>query len=77
MDGISNSVDMRACAVGRIQLFATLLDCRLPGSSVHRVFQTRRMERVEFEMEMVKNRDAWCAADHGSQRVGHNLVTER
>ena len=26
--------------------------------------------------EMVKDRGAWCSAVHGSQRVGHNLVTE-
>ena len=25
---------------------------------------------------VVKDRGAWCAAVHGSQRVGHNLVTE-
>jgi len=24
--------------------------------------------------EMVKDREAWCAAIHGSQRVGHDLV---
>ena len=27
--------------------------------------------------EMVKDREAWCAAVHGSQRVGHDLVTEQ
>ena len=27
--------------------------------------------------EMVKDRDAWHAAVHGSQRVGHGLVTEQ
>ena len=27
--------------------------------------------------EMVKDRQAWRAAVHGSQRVGHNLVTEQ
>ena len=26
--------------------------------------------------EMVMNREAWCAAIHGSQRVGHDWVTE-
>ena len=25
----------------------------------------------------VKDREAWCAAVHGSQRVGHNYVTEQ
>ena len=26
--------------------------------------------------EIVEDRGAWCAAIHGSQRVGHNLATE-
>ena len=30
----------------------------------------------EFE-EIVKDREAWCAAVHGSQRVGHNWATEQ
>ena len=27
--------------------------------------------------EIVKDREAWCAAVLGSQRVGHDLVTEQ
>ena len=27
--------------------------------------------------ELVMNREAWHAAMHGSQRVGHDLVTEQ
>ena len=27
--------------------------------------------------EIVKDREAWCAAVHRVQRVGHNLVTEQ
>ena len=26
--------------------------------------------------ELVRGREAWCTAAHGSQRVGHNRVTE-
>ena len=28
-------------------------------------------------LEIVKDRGAWCAAVHGSQRIGHDLVTEQ
>ena len=28
-------------------------------------------------LEVVKDREAWCTADHGSQRVGHDLTTGR
>ena len=27
--------------------------------------------------EVVKDREAWCAAVHGSERVGHDLATEQ
>ena len=27
--------------------------------------------------EMVKDREAWCAVVHGSQRAGHNWVTKQ
>ena len=26
---------------------------------------------------IVKNRETWCAAVHGLQRTGHNLMTEK
>ena len=38
-----------------------------------------QLDGREFELtiqEIVKDRKAWRAAVHGSQRVGHNLVTE-
>ena len=27
--------------------------------------------------EIVKDREAWCAAGHGGRRVGHNLATKQ
>ena len=34
------------------------------------------MNLSEFQ-EIVKDKEAWCAAVHRLQRVGHNLVTEQ
>ena len=31
----------------------------------------------EHTLEMMKNREAWCAAARGSQRVGHDFMTEQ
>ena len=28
-------------------------------------------------LEMVRDREVWCTAVHGSQRVGHNLVIKQ
>ena len=47
--------------------------------------RVRRLKRITDSMdmslgrfwEMVKDREAWCTAIIGSQRVGHDLVTER
>ena len=38
-----------------------------------------RLNGYEFEQtpERVKDREAWCAAVRGSQRVGHNLATKQ
>ena len=33
--------------------------------------------RLSKLQETVKDREAWRAAVHGSQRVGHDLVTEQ
>ena len=27
--------------------------------------------------EIMKDREAWCTAVHGSQRIGHNLATKQ
>ena len=64
------------------QLCPTLsdpMDCSLPGSSIHRIFQARVLEwgAIAFSSrqhikkqrhhfaEMVKDREAWRAAVHG------------
>ena len=38
-----------------------------------------RLSGLEFEklQEMKKDREAWCALVHGSQRVEHDLVAEQ
>ena len=28
-------------------------------------------------LDILKDREAWCTAAHGSQRTGHQLVTEQ
>ena len=37
-----------------------------------------QLDGHEFEqaLRLVMDREAWCAAVHGWQRVGHDLVTE-
>ena len=44
------------------------MDCSLPGSSVHGIFQARVLEWgaiMSKLQEMVKNREVWRAAVHG------------
>ena len=33
---------------GHVQLFATPMDCSMPGSSVHEILQARKMEGVDI-----------------------------
>ena len=47
------------------QLFPTLsdpMDCSLPGSSVHGIFQARVLE---WDAIAFSDREAWCTAIHG------------
>ena len=37
----------------------------------------RWLDGITNTMDMNLGREAWCAAVHGSQRVGHNKVTEQ
>ena len=51
------------------------MDCRLPGSSVHGIFQARVLEwgaNVPFSAG-----EPGILLSMGFQRVGHNLATER
>ena len=38
---------------------------------------TNWMDMSLSKLREIVNREAWCAAVHGSQRVGHNLVTQQ
>ena len=49
------------------------MDCSLPGSSVHGLFQARVLEWGAIAFS---NRGAWQATINGVTRVGHNLVTK-
>ena len=52
-----------------------LMDCSLPGSSVHGIFQARVLEwgaNVAFSTE-----EPGMLLSMGFQRVGHNLATEQ
>ena len=40
------------------------------------ITNSMNMSLSEFQ-EIVKDRKAWCAAAHGSQRIGHDSVTEQ
>ena len=43
---------------------------------VHYVTDVMNMNLGKLQ-ETVRDREAWCAAIHGSQRVGHDWVTEQ
>ena len=59
--------------------FSVPMDCSLPGSSIHGIFQARVMEwgaiafsAVDMSLgelrELVMDREAWCAAIHGVEK---------
>ena len=39
-------VHVYVCVLSHVRLFANLMDCGLPGSSIHGIFQARTLERV-------------------------------
>jgi len=62
------------------------MDCSLPGSSIHGIFQARVLKWVAIAFsamdrglgklrELVMDREAWRAVVHGVAKVGHDLVT--
>ena len=71
-----------AAAAKLLQSCPTLcdpMDCSLPGSSIHGIFQARVMEwgaiafsAVDMSLgelrELVMDREAWCAAIHGVEK---------
>ena len=64
------------------------MDYSLPGSSVHGIFQARVLEWVAIAFsamdmslsklwEVVKDREACMLQSMGSQRIGHDFMTEQ
>ena len=49
------------------------MDCSLPGSSIHGIFQARGLE---WGAMAFSGRGAWQATIHAVTRVGHDLVTK-
>ena len=59
------------------------MDCSLPGSSIHGIFQARVLEwgaiatSLSKLREIEKDREAGVLQILGSKRVGHNLAPEQ
>jgi len=59
------------------------MDCSLPGSSIHGIFQARVLEwgaiatSLSKLQEIEKDREAGVLQILGSKRVRHNLATEQ
>ena len=64
-----------------VQLFATLMDCSSPGSSVHGIFQVRMLERVAISFS---GGSSWpgdrtwisCVSCTGRQILYHRATSE-
>ena len=83
-----NSYGKKVKSLSRVWLFATPMDCSLPGFSVHGILQARVLERVAIsfssgsswprdptQVSCIVGRCFYCLSHQGSQRLPLNGYT--